>query len=1854
LVRSEDCKQSVVNGLELIPIEGGRIAYVMKDDKSISLEQFKYHYRDNIQQFLQVAIQTTKAFANMHNQNVLHLDIKPQNVLISPKDETVKLMDFGVSQVVSLKQPFIPFSGNPVGTYAYMSPEATGRFSRHIDARADIYSTGMTLYKMLHGEPAFSGQGIELVHAHIAKNPVPLHELHDTVPRALSDIVQKCLEKNPDERFSSMAALNRALQHCFNFLKEGKSLEDFDVNTFSDVGVFSIPEKLYGREAELDQLEASLLQTRSGEPALYMIGGYSGSGKTALVGELNRRLVGKGFRGIFASGKFDQFQNQPYAAIIQIVQQLVLSMSLMETAEMEAFKDQINSVLDGKGALLTKVVPALEHIIGEQPEVEPLARATEAEQRFISTLVSFLSAFGSREEILLLFVDDLQWCDTASLSVLKEIIQLRGTQIFAVGAYRDNEVDDAHPLVHAIAAIRDEDLRVDQITLKSLSQGDICNLISDTLRVSPETVQSLTDEVYNKTQGNAFFSREFLLNLYSEKFIRYSIEENKWTWDIEEIRSQHFSANVVDFMVKNIVKFDKEVQRLLQIAACIGNKFKLQDLSLAAELDVERTQELLWSPIQEGWIQQKNTTFKWQHDRLQQASSVLMDNDALQRTHLQLARQLLKNARETDNLRQELFEIVNHYALVKDKELITDADELKQIRTLYMTAADYAIEASAFEPALNYATISVALLGENPWQDEYDVAFKANFLLARAYFFNSDYQKSEEVYKSVLDSCKTKIEKLRVLDSLNEMFYVTSQFDKSYTLMMTMYELSNLFSEVPREDPALIMEYIQKKYAELLQIIEEFGDLSKLSSMKEVTDEEVSLTNALATGCTAAVFLASNSQPLHFFTMALVMLESSLKYGKELYTSTSLALASWVFQLFFKNVEIGLILAEQGEEIAHQYKNPVYIGRINLFRAQINQYNPDLEYASKKGRELCDKAFMILNKCGDYSFAGFAIQHGTTRFARFGSDLTKQLERHQRCVAFYRKTKWVNTEDLDSSTMSFIKVVAGIDKEYAPKYIQEKFTEARLSRMHHHYYHAWTLYMQRSYGEAFAAASKAQEFVADAFGLPQFNDFFLLMPLILAQLYSDDLPDEKKAEIMGGIETCKGQIDDFDSFAVVFFKAYKALLEAEILRLKEPNNFAGIVNAYDEAVFLGDKAGQFWITGLANELCAEYIIKSGLENDRIVGSYMQSAMSVWNSIGAQLKAKQLLDMFPKYVTVQLSVKTSSATVGGATVSRDRTSPLTSSNSPSTASADHGTTTAIGNGLDTATIIKATSALSSEMNLSKLLSQLMEIVMENAGATFGALVLKSHDCPFIEARSGGDTERIPVLTGAHNPECGLSEKVVYSVLRTRVQINVSNAQKDATLRVDPHVKDARVLSLLCTPITHKGDVLGVLYLENSKIEGVFHQSRTSMINHLLSSVSANVENARMVKNIMDLNSSYARFLPKQFLELLEKGDVRNICTGDSVTRHCCVSFLDIRNFTGITEKLTSEGSMKFVNQFLEYLCPEIDNNDGFIDKFIGDAVMSLFPNSVVSGLKGVTGMIHALERLNADHYVGKDPLRIGIGLHYGRLQLGTVGYANRLDATCIGDTVNTASRLEGLTKGFGANVIVSQEFYNRLIEENGSVEIDTIKFCNLGDFILKGRTAPSSLYEVYDTTWTDDASPREELPHILELFKAQKFEECEHLCAQLANEYTANNYILRFYQDACGMYKEYIIGDDWNKAIPLTKDGTPKPLDFPLKGDTEGSSESSQRSILLRQSSRSSNARREEAEATDADAPEQESTLSSNERDELERYRRIYGKMSSKRKASNYVIQWNSSEKRYEKVDVMKNADSMLPDTSKTE
>ncbi|MEH2446326.1 MAG: serine/threonine-protein kinase PknK [Nostoc sp.] len=686
--------------------------------------------------FLNLAIAVCNILGRIHAANIIHKDINPGNIVFNLDTGVVKIIDFGIATQFNRTNPTFKNPHILEGTLAYLSPEQTGRMNRWLDYRTDFYSLGVTFYELLTGHLPFSTTDIlELVHCHIAKQPPSPHEINTTIPKPVSDIIFKLMAKNAEDRYQSAWGIKADLELCAAQLTQTGQICNIQLGLQDVSDQFHIPQKLYGREAEIAALLAAFERVaRIGNEKnaqcnieMMLVSGYAGIGKSALVQELYKPITAK--RGYFTSGKFDQFQrNIPYSAIADALRKLVQQLLSEPDEQLQKWRSKLLNALGSNGQLIIDVIPEVELIVGKQPPV-PEVGSTEAQNRFNLVFQKFIRACCSYEHPLVIFLDDLQWVDFATLRLIELILSDRAMQfLLLIGAYRDNEVTQIHPLLAMIEKLKQENVAINQITLAPLEQGAVAQLIAETLHTSTELSTPLAELVWHKTNGNPYFTNEFLKTLYTEGLIVFNINQQHWEWDVAQIKAKNITDNVVELMIGKLKQLPEETQRVLRLAACVGAEFDLATLSaicerptveIFAELTTVIQLELILatSELDENLLMQN---YKFLHDRVQQAAYTLIDEEQLQSVHLQIGYCLLKN-NEPETRSTDLFEVVDHLNLGCD--LVTNQQERDKIARLNLIAGQKAKKALAHSAALQYLITGIELLATDSWQFQYALTF---------------------------------------------------------------------------------------------------------------------------------------------------------------------------------------------------------------------------------------------------------------------------------------------------------------------------------------------------------------------------------------------------------------------------------------------------------------------------------------------------------------------------------------------------------------------------------------------------------------------------------------------------------------------------------------------------------------------------------------------------------------------------------------------------------------------------------------------------------------------------------------------------------------------------------------------------------------------------------------------------------------------------------------------------------------------------------------------------------------------------------------------------------------------------
>ncbi len=782
----------VVRAYQLDKIEH-RFALVLEDiPDSMTLSDFIKIQKVSLDLFLPLALQITRILQQLHEVHIIHKDLNPNNIIIA-KNNQIKLIDFSIATQLSQESQEITSPEALEGTLPYMSPEQTARMNRVVDRRTDLYSLGIIFYQLLTGQLPFEAQdALEWVYCHIAKRPKPPNELNSKIPQVIADMVMKLLAKSPEDRYSTAYGLAADLEHATTSWQRQGKVSAFPLGEKDRTSLFQIPQKLYGREIEVELLLNAFAKARQGIRELLLVYGYAGIGKTSLISEVHKPVIRQ--HGYFASGKFEQFQQGiPYYGLIQAFRSLIKQLLAENKKRLDYWREALLKILSPNGQVIIEVIPEVEWLIGKQPTVVKLP-STEAQARFELVFFDFVQTFCQADHPLVIFLDDLQWADFASLSLIKKILKDEQLKyLLVIGAYRENEVKVGHPLLELIDDLTKLNVPLEKLQLKPLSFRSIKQLVIDTLNTQVE-IEPLAQLIFEKTGGNPFFCNMFLTMLHKENYLTFDTQQAQWTWDISALKALTITDNVVDLLISKIEKLPENTQALLKIAACIGNEFDLKALAIVSEVSLAEAAQALWPALQENLIvplseayrlimadpdyaaDKESIAYKFSHDHIQQASNAMLAAEQNKLTHLKIGRLLLTNL-SAEELEDKVFKVVNHFNSCLD--LITNTEEKFTIAKFNIRAGNKAKLSVAYQAAADYFGYAIRLLGETAWQMYYPEAFEANLGYAEHMHLLGRFVESEVQFEELIKRASTRLDKARILMFQTMSYSVQSEQKKS-------------------------------------------------------------------------------------------------------------------------------------------------------------------------------------------------------------------------------------------------------------------------------------------------------------------------------------------------------------------------------------------------------------------------------------------------------------------------------------------------------------------------------------------------------------------------------------------------------------------------------------------------------------------------------------------------------------------------------------------------------------------------------------------------------------------------------------------------------------------------------------------------------------------------------------------------------------------------------------------------------------------------------------------------------------------------------------------------------------------
>ncbi|MBO9355722.1 AAA family ATPase [Bordetella petrii] len=1380
--------------------------------------------------FLELALDIAIALGKLHQRGLVHKDLKPTHILVHCADGRARITGFGLASRLPRERQAPAPPETIAGTLAYMAPEQTGRMNRSIDSRSDLYALGVTFYQMLTGALPFAAtDAMEWVHCHIARMPVPPHDRIATVPAAVSRIVMKLLAKTAEERYQTAAGVEQDLRRCIADWQRQGRIDDFPLDERGAPDRLMIPEKLYGREREIDTLATAFARVlESGVPELVLVSGYSGIGKSSVVDELHKILVPP--RALFASGKFDQYKRDiPYSTLIQAFQSLVRALLGKSDTELERWRAALLDALGSDAGLMTDLIPELKLIIGEPlpvPELEP----HQAQQRFRFVFRRFIGAFSRAEHPLALFLDDLQWLDAATLDLLGDLLTHPDLRyLMLIGAYRDNEVDAAHPLSARLRAARDAGVRVKEIRLAPLSDTHIEHLLADALGHPPASVEPLARLVRDKTGGNPFFVIQFLQALGEGNLLAFDHDARQWRWDLERIHATGYTDNVVDLMIGKLARLPPATQRALQELACLGNVADIPTLSLVLGMTDAQVHALLWVAVRQELVERRDEAYAFVHDRVHEAAYSLIPLASRARAHLRIGR-LLAERTPPEKREEAIFEIVGQ--INRGAALIDDQDELEQLAEFNLLAGRRAKASTAYASALAYFTAGSELLRDECWQRRHGLSFALALSRAECEFLTGQLPAAEARLAALSRRAATTVERAQVACLQTDIYLILDHSENAVAVGLAFLRHVGI-EWPPHPDEATV----RSEYERIWSLLGN-RDIESLVHLPPMEDADSLATVEVLTRLLAPAVLTDANLGCLTTCKAIGL---SLEYGN----GDASCVAYTNFPKFagrlFGNYKAGFQFGKLGCDLVERrglerYKASTY----HSFTIFVAHWAQPVRACS----DLVRRVFDMAGRSGDIPFSAFAGNCLVSNLLFTGERLPELQREAEARLAYARKVRFGAVIHFIENQLALIRMLRGLtpvlgrleDGQY-----NEARTEQQLSQPSLAIAACWywvrklqARYLAGDYEAAMQAASRAHELRWTLHSFIEEGEYYFYAALARAA-WCGSIPAGERPPHLDILAIHLRELGTWADLCPENFASHTALVGAEIARLEGRAVDAEML--YEQAIHSAQDSGFLHIEALAGELASRFYAARGL--GKIARMYMQDARYGYLRWGANGKVRQLEASHP-YLKTEETAPGPTNTIAA---------PI-----------EH---------LDLATVIKVAQAASGEIRLEKLIEMVMRTATEQAGAERGLLILShgggEHRIA-AQAATRGDAVYLQLSSAPVGAEI-LPESVLYHVLRTRETISVDDASVEPLFAADPYIRQHRVRSILCLPLMNGSLLMGALYLENNLTARVFSSGRVAMLRLVASQAAIAIENARLYRDVAESEAKFRSLVEADIIGII---------------------------------------------------------------------------------------------------------------------------------------------------------------------------------------------------------------------------------------------------------------------------------------------------------------------------------------------------------------------------------------------------
>lgn len=1424
----------VIKPIELL-YSGPMPIMVLEDIGGISLKEYCYsntfHDESTLHEKLHIAIKITEAIADIHKFNYIHKDINPSNIIYNKKTDVLQIVDFGLATNVRSEQYDTSTNILLQGTLAYISPEQTGRMNRNLDYRTDFYSLGITLYELFSGKLPFYGNSTrEWVYCHVAKKHEPLYESNPNFANSLSHIVDKLLSKTVELRYQSAHGILTDLRLAHIDLENTGTIQEFEIGLTDFSQLFELPQKIYGRETEISQIFSAFEELEIWKTELVLVHGYSGIGKTTLVGELFKPVIEK--NGFFISGKFEEFKtNTPYYAFIQAFSGFVQYILAENDETIQEWKQIFTDELAENAQLIINVIPDLEKIIGTQATVGELA-AVESQNRFIVTFLKFVQCIARNTPSLVLFLDDVQSADAASLEMIKNILaDTNSDSIMIIVSYRSHEISRVQGFETIIQKIEEAGVKTYNIPVKELTIDHITLFLQDVFSAKTKDIREFTELCMDKTHGNPFFLREFLQDLFHKGYIILDEKKGEWSWNINLIRTTAITENVAEILSQRIRGLQAQVQKILLQASCIGNRFDLQTLSIINKQPYKEISLALHEILQAGFIQPtdqsfndmfvqtpENSIYRFNHERIMSSAYAMVDETIKQKNHFEIGSYLLNNLMPKQ-IDDNIFAIIEHCN--KGAKFFPE-QEYQRILELNIAAADKAKKSAAFSVTMLYLKEALNFLPSSIWQKDYSFALHFYTLCAEATYLNGLYSEMDD-FSNIIFKNHVNITDLLWLYEIRILAY-QAQHQQNNAIDEGFLFLKKLGFRMSKT--AGIPSLLNQLIATNLLIMR--YDSKKIVDLPTIKNKRIQAAMHIMGVLTHPLY---DTNPTLFAIVIFKLVRLSLRYG-----AAPISPLAYMMYGMLTNVMLGK------PQKGYEYGN---IGLQLLQKLQAKRYWAETSVCYNLGVRIWKEPFKnsidgliddfrISLETGDIGFAISSLATCTNYQFFAGQSLQTIMDtaqKYKRSLSHIPYQKGMKVMDMqlqavynlqnspehtDILTGEYFNEIEHFEK----KETLSQVAGAYLLKM------MIALYTNKT-TRAYESLMLGRTYIQSLAGILHYAMFYVYESLIILQQYSFLQESEKKHALQKVKKNLK-RIKTWSKSSFDNFGNKVALIEAEYARVTQ--DFKKASELYDKAITLAKEQNFLHEEALANEFAGKFW-ESQYKAD-FAAMYIYRAYKLYEIWGATVKVKSMQQEFEAYITLSNS--------------HDKTITTHSTHESSSTSSSHATS------IDVETVMEAAKTISQEIVLTSLFEKILTIIIEHACAEKGILLLQeSNDTSkyIIEAQGILENNSVHVTHCNTIPtENNLPISVLRYVIRTQESLILHNAFKKGTFIRDEYIKKNNTKSIVVIPILHQSKLTGILYLENNQTSEVFNEQKIGVLSLLCMQAAISIENARLYNSL----------------------------------------------------------------------------------------------------------------------------------------------------------------------------------------------------------------------------------------------------------------------------------------------------------------------------------------------------------------------------------------------------------------------